>query len=349
MYKVELMQVYIGEGLLEADALVNFTASYPKVILICDAYLKELYAEPLAKKLNAHLLFVPSGESAKSLSVVDVLQRNLAQLGADRETLLVAMGGGTVSDLVGFVASIYLRGLPLLLIPTTLLAMVDAAIGGKNGINTTFGKNQLGTIYLPRAMVADVAILKTLPEKQWRNGLAELLKIGLVYEPKVMDFLKRENALQLVTQGARAKSAVVEQDLMDHGIRHILNFGHTIGHALEAATGYDLSHGEAVAIGALVESSLSLHLGFLSRSDYHTIQQLYAKHLPGLKLSSNYCRERCLQALLLDKKRRDGSIRTVVLQGVGSVFSAEGEYCVTVSNSMLETVIKEMELNFFGA
>ncbi|MBS0629914.1 MAG: 3-phosphoshikimate 1-carboxyvinyltransferase [Verrucomicrobia bacterium] len=322
------MNLCIGEGLLDKQ-LPEFCKQLDgRKILIADEALKELYAIPLAEKIGAQLLTIPNGEKAKTLSTAQSLLHALFELGADRKTTLIALGGGSTTDLVGFVASIYMRGVPLILVPTTLLAIVDASIGGKTAVDTAFGKNLIGTYYEPKAIFADLDTLKTLPEKERLNGKAEITKMQLIYGTSAD-----------IEQTIKAKIEIVAQDPRDQGIRRILNFGHTIGHALEAASDYEIPHGEAVALGCLAESHLSMRLGYLSKGDFEKIQTLYGP----LKLPQGYTRTKFLQALTHDKKKADGQIRFVLIDRIGHALPFDGAYCRPVSLSELEPTLDWME------
>lgn len=259
----------------------------------------------------------------------------LFRAGVGKDGTLIALGGGATTDLVGFIASIYMRGLSLILIPTTLLAIVDASIGGKTAVDTPFGKNLLGTIYPPKAVFADLDTLKTLPEKERFNGLAEILKMGLIYDRMIWE--EREPILQAI----QAKISIVEQDPTDKGVRRILNFGHTIGHALEAVADYTIPHGMAVALGCVVESHLSMRLNYLSPLDFASIQARY--HSFFLRLPKEYNRSRFLEALSRDKKNVAGKIRFVLIDQIGHAIPFDGDYCRAVSLEELEDTLNWME------
>jgi 3-dehydroquinate synthetase len=235
-----------------------------------------------------------------------------------------------------------MRGVPLILIPTTLLAIVDAAIGGKTAINTPYGKNLIGTIYYPKAIFADLDMLQTLPEKEWFNGLAEILKIGLIYDTSIWKMAK-ENSKDpdLILKAIQGKVAIVEQDPTEQALRRILNFGHTIGHALETVSQYEMSHGEAVALGCVVESHLSMRLGHLSEKDFEQIQSIYS--LLSLKLPKTYNRAKLLSAMAHDKKKALGEIRFVLIDKIGHAIPFKGAYCQTVTQSGLEATLDWME------
>jgi 3-dehydroquinate synthase len=275
------------------------------------------------------LLVVPSGESAKRREVQRDLEDALFSLGADRETVLVALGGGATLDLVGFVASTFLRGVPLILIPTTLLAMVDASIGGKNGINTSQGKNLLGTFYVPKAILIDLGFLKTLPKEEWLHGLAEIFKIALVRDPSLL-----EDPNRMIRRAIEAKMEIVKEDPFERGIRRILNFGHTVGHALEVVG--KISHGKAVAIGSVAEAYLSMRIGFLGDSDFRQIEKLCATLFnDSLVLPNPVDPEQFLSALAFDKKKVNGLVRSVLIDRIGHALPFEGDYCRAIEREDL--------------
>jgi 3-dehydroquinate synthase len=329
-------ELYIGRNLP-----LEFFGKERKV-LIADEAIKDLYAVDLAKRIHAELLTIPSGEKAKTLDTVQSLIDQLFKMGCGRDTLLIALGGGATTDLVAFAASIYMRGVPLVLIPTTLLAVVDAAIGGKTGIDTPYGKNLIGTIYYPRAIFADLDILQTLPEKEWFNGLAEILKMGLISEPAIWEMAKKNGKdPDLILKAIQGKIKVVEQDPRDQGLRRILNFGHTIGHALETVAHYAMPHGEAVALGCAAEAHLSMHLGYLSREEFEQIEAVY-RPFP-LKLPKAYDRAKLLQAMAHDKKKALGEIRFVLIDKIGHAMPFDGAYCRAVTQNELKKTLDWME------
>jgi 3-dehydroquinate synthase len=275
----------------------------------------------------------------------------MLKAGLGRDTVLIGLGGGSTTDLAGFIAATYLRGIPLILVPTTLLAMVDAAIGGKTAVDTPHGKNLIGSYYHPKAVIADLDTLKTLPEKETLHGLAEILKMGLISDASILTLAQHPEALQrtdlledLVVKAAKAKIAVIEQDPSEKGLRRILNFGHTIAHALEALSPYDgIPHGEAVAIGCLTESYLSHKLGYLPPKQYALIEDLYRTRLGTLRLPKIYDRNSLLAAMAFDKKKSKSSIRFVLIQEIGSAIPFDGAYCRTVPEEDLGEALSMME------
>lgn len=334
-------ELYIGPNVLQSDDFSKLCAQH-KVIVVADEAIKDLYAVELATKLRAQLLTIPNGERAKSLETAQNLINQLFQAGCNRDTLLIAMGGGVTTDLVGFVASIYMRGAPLILIPTTLLAMVDASIGGKTGIDTSSGKNLLGTIYYPKAIFADLNLLQTLSEQQWGCGLAEILKMGLIHAPLLWQKATQNSQdPDLILQAILAKIEIVERDPLELGVRRILNFGHTIGHALERVANYELSHGEAVAMGSVAEAHLSMSLGYLSKQQFELIEAVY-RPFP-FQWPPPYQRSELLSAMAFDKKRAKGEIRFVLIDRIGHAIPFEGAYCRAVTPVELESSLDWME------
>lgn len=326
--------LFVGSHLL--DPLLEF-CNGRRVVLIAD----EKIQDPLfAKKIGAEFLTIPSGEKTKRLETVERLVDQLCQMGCERDTLLIAMGGGVTTDLVGFVASIYMRGVPLILIPTTLLAMVDAAIGGKTGIDTAWGKNLLGTVYPPQAIFADLDRLQTLPEGEWFNGMAEILKMGLICDSQIWERGPGRDP-ELMVKAIQGKIAIVDQDPLEQGLRRVLNFGHTVGHALERVSEYMMPHGEAVAFGCVVEAYLSMKLGYLAEQEFAQIEAVYGRF--PLRLPKNYDRGQFLSAMAQDKKKARGEVRCVILEKIGRALPFEGTYCRVVKESEWESALDWME------
>jgi 3-dehydroquinate synthase len=315
--------------------LKTLRASWKKrVIVVIDACLEELYGKSLAHELQAELIAIPA---KKNQETADLLLRALFEKKCGRDTVLIAVGGGTTTDLVGFVASIYLRGIDLVLVPTTLLGVVDAAIGGKNGIDTPFGKNLLGTFYPPLAVCIHLPFLNTLSEQERFNGQAEILKLGLVYDASLW------NDPSCIERAVRGKQEIVERDPKEKGLRRILNFGHTIAHGLERVSEYEMAHGLAVAIGCVAEAHLSSQLGYLS--DFAPIEKVYRKF--SLRLPKQYSRSGLIEAMAHDKKKEQGKLRFVLIDQIGRAAAFDGAYCRAVTQEELEPTLDWMEA-FFG-
>ncbi len=323
-------RVLIGSGLRFALGRELASLDLPnRLFIVSDRRVAGLYGSQVTAALeeagySSAILTVTPGERAKTWPVVARLAQELLVLRADRQTPLISLGGGVVGDLTGFLASIFMRGVPFIQVPTTLLAMVDASIGGKTAINLPEGKNLLGTFYQPRLVITDPDFLQTLPSRERLNGLAEILKHGFIRDPVLLDdmaamgrhlFRDQERLADIIYRAAAIKGAVVAADERETDLRRILNFGHTIGHALEAASRFRLPHGQAVAWGMLAALELSRRLTGLSAEAAAYGRRLIrdfglARKLPDLD------REAVLAALPLDKKRAGKNLVFVLLEDV---------------------------------
>jgi 3-dehydroquinate synthase len=278
------------------------------------------------------VLFLPPGETHKRMSEVERLSAELAGAGADRSSLLIAFGGGIVGDVGGFLAAIYMRGIDYVQVPTTLLAQVDSSVGGKTGVNLSVGKNLVGSFHHPRAVYADVALLKTLPDRELRAGLFESIKAGIIRDASLFRFMEREREAilgcdltalkRVISASVRMKAGVVGIDERESGLRMILNFGHTIGHAIEAATGYKkLLHGEAVAWGMLAALHISRMREMLPEEDTTRMEKAIHGYgpLPGFRARVPYL----LAAAGHDKKNKGGTRRFILTEGIGKATVVE--------------------------
>ncbi|HTV82434.1 MAG TPA: 3-dehydroquinate synthase [Acidobacteriaceae bacterium] len=278
------------------------------------------------------VLFLPAGERYKRMAQAERLAGELAAAGADRSSLLIAFGGGIVGDLGGFLAAIYMRGIAYAQVPTTLLAQVDSSVGGKTGVNLIAGKNLIGSFHHPSAVFADIDVLQTLPERELRAGLFESVKAGIIRDPILFRFME-ENAARIlardpdalsriISASIRVKAEVVGIDERESGLRMILNFGHTLGHAIEAATGYRrLLHGEAIAWGMLAALRIALPRGTITTAQAARMEQTILAYgpLPAVRTSV----ERLLDSAGRDKKNRAGRRRFVLPQGIGDAVVVE--------------------------
>lgn len=238
-----------------------------------------------------------------------------------------------VTDLAGFVASLYCRGIPLVCMPTTLLAMVDAAIGGKTAINLPQCKNWIGSYYFPQRVILHFPFLETLPDAEWENGIVEILKMGLIADPGLFYDFSTLSVPALVFRAIEGKRRIVAQDPYETGYRSLLNFGHTIGHALESLSGYTLSHGCAVAIGIVLEARLSCQLGLLSSQDLRTIEARFPQ--PEILIAV----PQLINQLKIDKKSRSGAPHFVLLEAIGKPYVKEGQFCHPVPENLLTQVL----------
>lgn len=275
-------------------------------------------------------IVVPSGEASKSLEQLGALYHAFSKARLDRRSAIVALGGGVVGDLAGFAAASYLRGMDFVQVPTTLLAQVDSSVGGKTGIDLPGGKNLVGAFHQPKLVVADLDTLATLPERDYVAGLAEVIKYGIIADPELFVYLEanREAALahqpevlaHLVARSCEIKADVVGKDERESGLRAILNYGHTIGHAVEAAAGYGrYLHGEAVAIGTAAANWLSNRVGLLPTVDANRITSLLAAYGLPVRLEEPLDHEEIVTAMRLDKKTLDGVFQFVLARGIGKV------------------------------
>jgi 3-dehydroquinate synthase len=316
-----------------------------------------LYGEKLQKSLSSsgleiHLFTFPNGEQYKTRATKELLENQLFEKGLGRDTCVIALGGGVVTDMAGYLAATYCRGVPLVMIPTSLLGMVDASIGGKNGVNVAYGKNMIGCIYQPQKVVIDLTTLNSLPKKELANGVVEIIKHGLIADYDLFEYLEKhsEKFLALdyavlekaIFDSCRIKKEIVEQDQMEKGKRHLLNFGHTIGHALERLTHYSISHGEAVAIGLLVESYLSITLGALNQSSFDRIKNILVRYGLPLQLPSVFPVQIMLEAMAMDKKSRKGQPRFVMIEAIGSPLAYGSNYCTHIEESLIKNALQWM-------
>jgi 3-dehydroquinate synthase len=277
------------------------------------------------------LIVVPAGERAKSLKSVEKCYNLLAEHRLERKSFIIALGGGVVGDLAGFVAASYLRGIAFVQVPTTLLAQVDSSVGGKVGVNLKAGKNLVGAFHQPRLVLCDLDTLRTLPEREYRAGLAEVIKYGIIYDAKLFEQLEKDlpsllarepkTLEQVICRCCEIKAEVVQQDETETGQRAILNFGHTIGHALEAISHYGkYLHGEAIAIGQVAAAQLSVRLTGLPPKDAERIRSLFAKSgLPAKARLSHNQYAQLVRAMSLDKKVSQGEIKFVLARRIGQV------------------------------
>ena len=329
-------QVEMGSGLLPhvAERINTLLAGRlhtgkTRAFIISSPELTTLWAEPLLSGFAQRpaVLLVPAGESHKRLPTVERLAEELSALGADRDSLLIALGGGVLGDLTGFLAAIYMRGIPYVQVPTTLLAQVDSSVGGKTGANLHAGKNLIGAFHQPLAVYADVDTLRTLPSAELRAGLQEAVKAGIIRDRALFDYLDHhrddvlrgdpEALLHVVTESVRIKAEVVAADEREGGLRMILNLGHTLGHAIEAATGYgQLLHGEAVAWGMLAAAHIAEHRGSLHPSDAARIRELIGAYGPLRPFSADA--EHLVALTAKDKKNRGGTRSFVLPVALGA-------------------------------
>lgn len=327
--------VVVESGIVRrvGELLKQLLPDRSRCVVITVAPVRKHWGDTLEKSITeanfqAFELEMPDGERFKTLDTVADLARKMIKRGVDRKTLVVAFGGGVVGDVAAFLASIYMRGLEVVQVPTTFLAQVDASIGGKTGVDLREGKNLLGTFHQPRAVLVDPAVLATLPDREFRAGLYEALKCGLIRNRGIFDYMEqnRERILQrdpealewLIAECVNVKAEVVVADEHDNGVRRILNFGHTIGHALEAETGYkQFLHGEAVAWGMVAASMIA---AAMQKTDADTARRIISSVLALAPLPKVEPRgKRIARRLLNDKKTLSGVVHFVLPTELGKV------------------------------
>jgi 3-dehydroquinate synthase len=320
-------EVLIGPGLLaNLGEFVRPLFRGSRCAIISDASVARLFGDRVLDSLRAgfvpELITIAPGEGAKSIAQAGALCEKLSAAGLDRSSFLISLGGGVVGDLAGFVASIYLRGIPYVSVPTTLLAQVDSCIGGKTGVNSSAGKNLIGSFHHPALVVADTETLRSLPDRIWHEGFAEVIKHGIIRDAGLFDSLAaadRDHPEALVAHNVRIKAAIVSADEREQNdTRSLLNFGHTIGHAIEYAAGYgNMLHGEALSLGIVAAAHVSVRRAGLSLGEAERISAaLRVHHLPTV-LPPDFPREKIFAALPRDKKFENGRIRFVVAHEIG--------------------------------
>lgn len=345
--------IYTGPGLLaETGRLLKELGCNGKAVIITDPTVKDLYGLNLRQSLTGTgfktaLLEVPEGEEYKSLETAGRLYQELTDFGAERGTPVLALGGGVIGDVAGFVAATYMRGVPLVQLPTTLLAQVDSSIGGKVAVNHGRLKNRIGAFYQPRIVISDITTLETLPPAELTSGLGEVIKYAVIRDPDFFTYieenLERVKNLdaavfeQIVTVSAKIKAEVVEKDEKDTGLRNILNFGHTVGHAIETVTDFNVSHGQAVAIGMLAAALIACEIGVFELSNVVRLRKLLRRaglmtRMPKAELSS------VLTAITRDKKVTGGKIKFILPRAIGDVFITD-----EVSMTLVEKVLVSLK------
>jgi len=353
----ESYDVRIGRGLTpRMTVALRKSRLGQRYVIITDSHLERqgesLQAAFRRRGLTCDFISFPAGEGSKSRRVRDEIEDGIIRLGAGRDTALVALGGGVVGDLVGFVAATFKRGVPYVQVPTTLIGMVDSSIGGKTGINHPAGKNLIGAFHQPSAVYIDVDYLKTLPDRHYASGLAEVIKCGVIadralfasLETHLDRILSREPDLmsRVIEACCLIKAKVVMDDPRESSRRKILNFGHTIGHAIETLSGFRLAHGEAVAIGMVAEARVAARLGMLSAAALARIARLCdATGLPT-SVPPAFTPGAILQVARHDKKNRQGRIAYALPTRIGGMASEGGDYAVPVNDTLVTEILQDM-------
>lgn len=341
--------IYVGAGLLDRADLVSPHLRSGRVVVVTNEVVAPLYLDRLERALRgagatATAIVLPDGEAHKDWLTLNRIFDGLLTGLADRGTTLMALGGGVIGDMTGFAAATYQRGVPYIQVPTTVLAQVDSSVGGKTAINHPLGKNMIGAFHQPRLVLADTATLNTLPERELRAGLAEIIKYGLIRDADFLVWLEANVAALLardqvaltyaIERSCRNKAAIVEADETEQGERALLNLGHTFGHAIETGLGYGTwLHGEAVATGMMMAADLSRRLGWLADDDADRVRRLLQR--AGLPVTGpSLGAARYLELMRHDKKVANGQLRLILLEGLGqavvSAAASEAEIRATI-------------------
>lgn len=306
-----------------------------KLALVSNPTVFGLYGDTVSKALTAAgfdlaVILIPDGEGYKSLSSAEKIYGEMLKARLDRKSVLVALGGGVIGDITGFAASTYMRGIDFVQVPTTLLAQVDSSVGGKTGVNHSLGKNMIGTFWQPRTVWIDIDTLNTLPKRELLSGLAEVIKYGVIWDEEFFRFLEekrdevlgldRETLTHIIRMSCGIKAEVVSRDERESGLRAILNYGHTIGHAIETATGYTrYLHGEAVAIGMYAEARLAAELGLIDSGQTERLKAVIESYgLPAI-LPGDIAPGLLFSSMQLDKKAVSGDLKFILPEKIGSV------------------------------
>jgi 3-dehydroquinate synthase len=324
--------INIDQGNLAKIASFSSAVQSQRVVIVTNEVVSPLYLTSLLAALPAHdikVITLPDGEQHKNLTQFEYVITQLLTFQAGRDTTLIALGGGVVGDLTGFVAASFQRGIPFIQVPTTLLAQVDSSVGGKTAVNHPLGKNMIGAFYQPKAVVIDVDTLKTLPAREFSAGMAEVIKYGIIYDADFFCWLEQhrqalkahsaEHLKQVIQRCCEIKAEIVSLDEREQGVRALLNLGHTFGHAIEAEQGYgNWLHGEAVACGSVIASKVALHKGWLSKADLDRIVSLTEFFDLPVTAPEKMDYDTFMQHMQHDKKVLAGAIRFIIPKQIGS-------------------------------
>ncbi len=347
--------VYCRAGVRQSiGEMARLVAPSHRVAVISDTTVARLHADAIVAQFpteRTRLFTIPPGEQEKTRARWAELTDALLEWGAGRDTTVIAVGGGVIGDLAGFVASTFMRGLPVIQVPTTLLAMVDASVGGKTAVDTPFGKNLVGAFHNPSAVVIDPEVLVTLPDDILRSGLAEMIKHGVIADASyfdavlaVADALREHGAAApdfiatittLITGSVRIKADVVAEDSREGGLRQILNFGHTIAHAVERVLNFELLHGDAVAIGMVAEARIAESIGLAREGLVVAIADAVERAGLPSRIPAGISLEEVISATHGDKKARSGAARYSLPRGIGEMEAAEGKWAIAVSDEVV--------------
>ncbi len=344
-------QIKIGRALFSLLASdIAAISGIDRWAVVADSNVARIHAPALMLELKKHIrrteLFeFPAGESGKTRETKQNIEDMMQNAMFGRDCALIALGGGVAGDLGGFVAATYCRGIPYIQVPTTLVACVDSAVGGKTGVDTPAGKNLIGAFHQPAGVYADISLLSTLETPEIIEGVAEVIKYGVIKDPELFAFLEKnmdailkgdeDMLFHIVERSCSIKADVVEKDERESDLRKILNFGHTVGHAVEKLSGYSISHGRAVAIGMVSEARISQKMGFLSDAETQRIENLIkAAGLPA-RVPDKIESARLFEAMKLDKKARSGRVEMALPRRIGEITESAGRHSIAVDENLL--------------
>lgn len=325
-------KIFIQKNIInELPAFLHHSQLGRKYAIIADTTVKKLFADPLLRylrknKIHAEILTFDKGEKSKNLQTIENLAEEMIKKGFDRKDAIIALGGGVAGDIAGFLANMYMRGIPYIQIPTTLLAMVDSSIGGKTGVDLpTGGKNLIGTTYQPKAVFIDINYLKNISDTQIKNGLAEIIKYGVIKDKRLFKFIEQnlekilakdeEVLTKIIEKSVTIKAKIVKHDELEHKDRLILNYGHTYGHALEKLSGYKLLHGYAISIGMVIANKIAVEKGILKLKTAERIKNLIKT--AGLPITT--MKKPTLKDIASDKKKEGDYVKLVLPKKIGKV------------------------------
>jgi 3-dehydroquinate synthase len=348
--------VLVEHGALErvGDIARAATRAY-RYAVITDSNVAPTHAERVVESLGSvgtRTFTVPAGEASKTRETWARLTDEMLESGYGRDAAIIAVGGGVVGDLAGFVAATFMRGIKYVQVPTSLIAMIDASVGGKTAVDTPRGKNLVGAFHQPAAVVADPSVLATLPVEHFRAGLAEVVKHGVIADamllertvsdvPSLLDpSTRRPDAMEaLIARSVEIKAEIVRRDERENGLRQVLNFGHTIGHAVEAAAGYTLLHGECVALGMLYEVTIAVKMGIASSGTARDVRRAVERIQLPTTLPQNLSADRLVAVMRSDKKMRSGALRFALPREIGTMATGDGTWSVPVDESVVRGVL----------
>lgn len=339
------------DNIIEDLKSEEFAYSYA---VITDSNVKKLYGKKLHDRLKSifdkvELISFPAGEQSKNREIKSYIEDKMLESKFARDSAIIAIGGGVVGDIAGYVAATYTRGIPYIQIPTSLVACVDSSIGGKTAIDTNYGKNLIGAFHQPKAVYIDINTLKSLNRKEINEGMAEVIKYGVISDKNFFMFLENniekvydfddEALFHIVKTSCQIKSQVVEKDEKESNLRKILNFGHTIGHAIEQLSDYKISHGEAISRGMVLEGKIALKLTNWNKEDQHQLIQLFKKSNLPADLPVYMDTYKIIETMKLDKKARRGSIEMSLPDSIGNMYSENSNYGIKVSDEIIRSAL----------